>query len=276
MDRMFALYGTMMHATLEKYANPDEGDLVERRLGFRVGNTWVHGQADLYEPASKTISDYKITSVESALYSDHYEHICQLNVLRYIFRLHGYKVEKTRNIYIYRNWARRDVNREGYPQEIIQEIEVPVWSDEEVMAYIKGRVETHDAASQLPDDDLPHCTPKERWERPTHWRVFKLDPKTGERQSRAKLRTENQSEVETFIDKTLDLEYEAAVEKNSALKTERAKKTPEQMLAGLSKYETVKYPGRAVKCAFCDSANFCSQRLAELEIISNQTEEDEE
>lgn len=268
-SRFFALYGTMMHATLEKYAKP--GDLVEMRLGINVNGVWVHGQADLYEPDTFTLSDYKVTSTESAMYSDHYEHVCQLNVLKYIFELHGYTVNRLRNIYLYRNWTRRDIGRDKYPEEQIQDLEVPIWTREEVVAYLNGRVWTHMSAKSMPDDDLPYCSPKERWERPAVWKVFKVDPKTGRPQTRAKHRCDTKEQADGYIGLATVEELQSLHEKNNA--KVRAKKTDEELLASVSSYVKLELPGRPVKCSFCDSSQFCSQRLSELE---NYEEEEDE
>jgi hypothetical protein len=41
------------------------------------------------------------------------------------------------------------------------------------MTYIRDRVRVHQTAECLQDDDIPICTPEERWHAPDKWAVVK-------------------------------------------------------------------------------------------------------
>jgi len=243
--------GHVIHAILEKY--PEDGAIAEERLGaeVKVGNkiVYLHGQADVYQPKSGRLDDYKLTSAMSMLYGDKVEHEAQLNLLAWIWRKNGRAVSSLRNIYLFRDWRAAEV-KEGsnYPTEQVKVVEVAVWSDERCEAYAKERSTAHWRAANTKDDDLPKCTDDERWVRPPLHKVIKLDPKTGEPQKVSKFRSEQLGEAQSWIkDNNPD-------EKG---------RTFEYIIRTI--------PGKAVRCEFCEIRDFCSQHLAERAL---STEED--
>jgi hypothetical protein len=62
--------------------------------------------------------------------------------------------------------------REGdYPAPVIIK-NIPIWNDNEIEQFIKGRVLAHQAASKLPDNQLPFCMADDQWRQPTKWAVM--------------------------------------------------------------------------------------------------------
>jgi hypothetical protein len=59
--------------------------------------------------------------------------------------------------------------------------DVPLADKDEVREYILERIALHKEAMELPDDQLPPCTPEERWANPTTWAVYKNSNKTAYR-----------------------------------------------------------------------------------------------
>ena len=70
-------------------------------------------------------------------------------------------------------------NSSDYPKAPVQIVDIPVWKDEDVEAYIKERVKLHKKSKLLSDigDELPLCTDEERWKKPTKYAVMKKGAK---------------------------------------------------------------------------------------------------
>ena len=98
----------------------------------------------------------------------------QLNLYGLMFQEAGFPVEKLQVVAILRDWSKFGGQRsQNYPEKQVQVVDIPLWAHEKAMAYIKGRVALHKAAEALPDDEIPICTPEERWHKEDAWKVYK-------------------------------------------------------------------------------------------------------
>ena len=98
----------------------------------------------------------------------------QLNLYGFMFREAGFTVDKLQVVAILRDWSKFGGQRsQNYPKKQVVTVPIPLWAREKAMAYTKGRVALHKAAENLSDDDIPICTPDERWHEPDKWAVVK-------------------------------------------------------------------------------------------------------
>lgn len=162
-DRLWALYGSLAHQILEGYQG--EGHHVETEAIAEVGGLRVSGHLDLLVFPDGTIQDYKFTSawtVAAAKKEGKVEWERQLNVYRFLLQqdtsLSFAAVRRLQIVAMLRDYGPRHAQEGLKPVEII---DVPLWDDEQVDAYIKERVKLHQAAfgKEIP----PKCTPEERW-----------------------------------------------------------------------------------------------------------------
>lgn len=225
-DGLWKLLGEAVHYVLEKGSHAQT--IVEARLKIKVGDIVVSCKPDLYAIDDKAIDDYKVTSAYSFLLGDKPEWEQQLNINAAIYREHGFPVERMRIYAILRDWSRsKSLSDSDYPKIPFQTVDIPCWPHEDAKAFIVGRVAAHEAAKELPDDQLPPCTDKERWMRPTTYAVMKEGRK-------------------------------AAVRVFDTLK--QAEKMMESMD---SKHSIVERKGEAVRCnGYCNAAPFCHQIAA--------------
>ena len=174
-DRIWMLLGSAIHYVLEQAEDKeDDTEIIEKRLIAKVGEDWeVSGQADRFVTHG-LLQDYKFTSVWAAINGPKEEWIQQINMLAYLHRAAGYEVNKGQIITIYRDWSKKRAQREPtYPQVGVEAHKIPLWPNEEVEEFILSRIKAHKDAEELPDDELPLCTDKERWQKPTTWAVKK-------------------------------------------------------------------------------------------------------
>lgn len=167
-DRIWALLGSAVHHILERAE--DEHAMVEERLFAEVEGWTISGQYDRYLPGSKTIQDWKVTTVYKAQ-SDPGDWERQLNVLAWLARKNGMEVEKLQICAIMRDWAKsRSLNDGSYPAANVMVIDIPIWPDAVAEEYIRERVQLHQDAR---DGNAKPCTDEERWYTGDSWAVKK-------------------------------------------------------------------------------------------------------
>lgn len=180
-DRLFALYGQVIHGVLERTNDFDA--FHEERLYIDVDGWTVTGQTDLYKRKDNgeyVLRDYKFTSVFTSG-KDKPEWQAQVNIYAHLWRKHGFRVDRAQIVLIFRDWRKREAERNpSYPPPI-ELIDVPLWSDRDVAQFVLERVRLHRDAETLPDDALPLCSPEERWERGASYAVMKPNRKTAVR-----------------------------------------------------------------------------------------------
>ena len=175
-DRLWSLYGKAVHKVLEMASC---GQIrTEERLAIEVNGWSLSGQVDVYDPKRELIRDYKFVGVGSTFDGAKDEWINQLNVYAHIWRCNGYEVNQLEVACLYRDWIKTKALTDSRYPPPIQIFEIPLWRADEAESYVLERLDLHQIAEQLPDDQLPPCTPEERWERPTYWRLMKKGRKT--------------------------------------------------------------------------------------------------
>jgi hypothetical protein len=177
-DRVWTMLGTANHYVLEQIAkrNP-ERYVCEERFYMDVDGLKLGGQIDLYDKQEQVLYDYKVSSVYKAMSDDRFEWTAQAAVNRLLLEHNGYPVKRAAIILVMKDWRMRDSKiKADYPKCPVAEIKLDAWKPEETFAYIKSRITLHQKAKDLSDDEIPTCTPEERWEKPT---VYAVLPKKG-------------------------------------------------------------------------------------------------
>jgi predicted transglutaminase-like cysteine proteinase len=183
-DMVWALFGTAVHSVLEQ-SSSSKNIINEERL-YANHNGWiVSGALDRQEIKNDTVSiiDYKVTSVWSVIYGKP-EWEKQLNCYSWLFRknnTHNHlKIGSLKICAILRDWNRRDAERkESYPQAPIVFVDIPIWDENSIDAYISERVSLHQEAQVNYDlnSDLPLCSDQEMWKKDDAWAVKKKGQK---------------------------------------------------------------------------------------------------
>ena len=220
-ERLWAVLGSIGHKIIERH-EPDRG-FSEERLYLDIGGWKVGAKPDLWhEP--HTIQDYKYTTIWSYIFGLKDEWIQQLNMYAPFYRESGFEVKQLDIVAIFRDHQiskqKMDPN---YPCQV-EVMKVPLWRDEEQVAFLYKRTNAHQMAEGFEDDKLPLCTPEERWERPTVYAVKKIGNK------RSTKNFESEEEAVKFLKEKGD------------------------------KFEMETRVGESVRCnSYCNVKNFCSQ-----------------
>lgn len=227
-ERIWAMVGTAVHLVAQ-FAEGEQ-DLVETYMEQEVDGVKVSGTADLYEHNTRTLTDFKNTSVWSIVYKSRMaEWSQQVNIYSWLLHKQGFNAEKLQIIAFLRDWQVTKAEHDSsYPQSNVVVIPIEKWEYHEVEDFIRMRVRVMESAAPVEDDDLPFCTDEERWKDETVYAVMKSG-----RKSAVKLH------------------------KNAMI----AKKHTEDL--GPNHYVQER-PGVARRCArYCMAAPFCNQKKME-------------
>jgi hypothetical protein len=175
-EKVWTMMGTANHYVLEQIAlkNP-ERYITERRYYLNVDGVKLGGQIDLFDRETETLWDYKVSSVYKAMSDDKLEWTKQANVNKLLCEHNGIHPKKLAVLLVMKDWRRKDSEfKANYPKCAIAEITLPIWQEVETLAYIKSRINLHNAAKMINnEDEIPVCTEEERWAKPTTWAVLK-------------------------------------------------------------------------------------------------------
>jgi len=226
-EKIWALFGTMVHQVLE--AGEGEHQFSEIYMEQEVDGVRISGTSDLYDTESKTISDWKVTSVYSVLYGSRTEEWTQqLNIYAWLMRREGYAVDAIEVVAILRDWSKSKARFDKeYPDSQVVRVPLELWADEDADYFVRSRVRELEAHKESPDNSLPACSDEYRWKKPTKYAAMKVG-----RKSAVKLH-----------DNILDAEKHAA-----------------SLPGGYVEHR----PSVATRCQdYCAAAQFCNQYQAE-------------
>ena len=175
-EKVWTMMGTANHYVLEQIAlRNSERYVTEQRFYLDIDGVKLGGQIDLFDRETETLWDYKVSSVYKAMSDDKLEWTKQANVNKLLCEHNGFHPKKLAILLVMKDWKRKEAEfKADYPKCAIQEIPIPIWREEETLAYIKSRINLHNAAKLIEEDDaIPVCTEEERWAKPTTWAVLK-------------------------------------------------------------------------------------------------------
>jgi hypothetical protein len=201
-DLFFMVSGTVFHELME--GGEGEQEISEARLEatFTLEDGTVvelSGGFDLYNAETKTVTDYKnskVFSVQRAQAGDDVKWRDQLRIYWLLLNKSGFETERGVIVASMTDFSKMAVLRDAsYPKTPIATITYSFTSDDypEAMERVTGKLEDIHRWLDASDDDIPPCTPEERWERDEKWAVMKEG-----RKSAVKL-FDNQTGAESYI-----------------------------------------------------------------------------
>lgn len=177
-DSIWALWGTTTHKLLEKEY---EGTFTEEKFEETVGAYKVTGRVDCYDMANETLYDYKTTSAWKVVFQNFEDWYMQGMIYSWLLSLKGLKVKKCKFVAILRDWSESEsLKKDDYPKSPVYTYEFDV-SDADLKSveeFIRAKVECVEKNKEVADDDIPDCSPDERWAEKTKYAVMKEGRKT--------------------------------------------------------------------------------------------------
>lgn len=179
-DMAWAIFGTAMHKVLEE-AQESDTQLKENKITVEMPNGYtLSGIFDLYDDATGTVTDYKSATVWKVIFGDWADYREQLADYAWMLRQIGFNARRGEIVAILKDHSKAKARTErDYPKYPFH-VEGWDFSDEELEACGEGLGEKFveiERCEKLPDDELPVCTPEQRWAKPDQWAVMKTGNK---------------------------------------------------------------------------------------------------
>jgi hypothetical protein len=177
-DQIWPLWGTAVHALLEAEG---ENEFTECDLNLPTSKgITITGRVDNYNMETGIITDYKTASVWKVIMGDFEDWRMQGLIYAWLIYQSGFRIERCRFIAILKDHSKSKAKFESsYPQSPVHIYEFPIKRQDldEAEAYINERLSNYLKYKDVPDDDIPLCTDKERWASATSYAVRKPNVK---------------------------------------------------------------------------------------------------
>lgn len=169
-DRLWSLLGQIGHGLVERAA---QNDIVEKRYFGLIDGVKVSAQVDCLELARERLTDWKFTKAWSWLFKakeGFEEWHAQMNMQLELLRQNGIDAKELKICGIFGDWTEYQAQgKPDYPQKPVLLLDIPIWPREKTVEFMRERITLHRQAKV----ELPECSPKERWEKPTVYAVMK-------------------------------------------------------------------------------------------------------
>lgn len=196
-DMIWLLFGTAVHSILEKYHDEEGHELKEERLKVDFKDMVLTGKFDLYDSKEKVVIDYKTCSSWKVIFEDYKDWKRQLLIYAWMLREYGFDCNKGRVVAILKDQskskAKFDLSYPQYPVKVIN-FTFKEKDFEDIEDWIVNRLTLIKLSEDLPDDELPICTPDERFNSGDKYAVMQKGKK------RASRVFDNQAEADEYIE----------------------------------------------------------------------------
>lgn len=177
-DNMFASFiGTGVHAYAEHCLrmSPEPYEL-ERTVMDKIEDRIITGTFDIMTKDNE-IYDIKTCKTWKLIFDPEMEEWHeQQNIYRYLLHLRGIEVPAMYIQAVFLDWIESKALRDkGYPQQPDPVFQLTLWPHEKTAEFLVNKINLMKSYENTPDDDLPECTPKERFEDPLVFACFKSD-----------------------------------------------------------------------------------------------------
>lgn len=178
-DRLWAVLGSAVHKVLESaQIGPEQHQ--EQWLCVPIdvdGKTYsMSGIPDLYDEATGTVTDWKVTSVWQVMFGDYEKWRNQTLAYCWMLRQKGQDAHKGQIVAMLRDHQQRKARTEkDYPKHpvVVKEWEFTDDDFAEIGDLIAKWFLEAALQEKLPDDELEPCSPESRWHKPDKWAVMK-------------------------------------------------------------------------------------------------------
>lgn len=201
-DNLWAILGSAIHKVLEE-SSETESQIKENWISVPVFERngieyTISGIFDLYDGDTKTVTDWKSTSLWKIKFANFDDWHDQLLLYGWMLRQIGFEVEHGEIVAMIRDHNKREARRDPeYPQHPVVKLSWDFSDDDMeragriIMDWFKAVV----VAEGVPDELLKPCTPEQRWAKPEKWAVKKG------KQKRALRVLGSEDEAQSYIDR---------------------------------------------------------------------------
>lgn len=177
-DMVWMLFGSAVHKIAESHDTSGESEK-DYRLVFENGLA-LRGRVDYYNNTEQAVEDYKTCSVWKVIYQDFEDWRKQGVMYALLLAASGKKVVKLRFHALLKDWKAGDyrlalLQNKFYPEHAMWtwEYELQPNDFDEIVKFAGDKLKEVEKALLLTDDELPVCSPSERWNDGDKYAVMK-------------------------------------------------------------------------------------------------------
>lgn len=172
MDNVWMVRGTALHYVNSLAAI--KGAFIEERFIVTIDGIQISMQSDYVYPIEGldrkyAILDHKDCTHHMFSHGLKPEHERQLNGYIYGWSTRGIDIAAAHIVMWFKDWSYTDAvikKTYNYPPQPIIAVDVPIWQPSDILAWMRERIQLHQEAVELSDDELPACTLEDRWAKP--------------------------------------------------------------------------------------------------------------
>ncbi len=179
-DMIWLIFGSAVHQILEN-GKETGTQLKENKLVVEVNDYKLSGIFDLYDDSTGTVTDYKTATCWKVIFNDWEDYKKQTLAYCWMLRKIGFNAHRGEIVAVLKDWSKaKTISDTNYPKLPVYKIswEFTEKDFEEIEEYILNKFAEIKECELLPDNELPLCSPKDRWEKPTIYAVMKKGRKT--------------------------------------------------------------------------------------------------
>lgn len=175
-EMVWLIFGTVAHSILEQ-AQETDTQLKENKIAVEMPNGYtLSGIFDLYDDATGTVTDYKTASTWKVVFGDWADYREQLLAYAWMLRQIGFDAKRGEIVALLKDHSKTKARTErNYPSDPVERVQFD-FSDAELAEFgerIAAKFREIERCEALADDDLPLCSPEERWHKGDKWAVVK-------------------------------------------------------------------------------------------------------
>ena len=177
-DSVWVVWGTAVHALME---SQKDDNFHEERFKVRVENSWITGQVDSYDMQNHVIYDWKTASIWKVQFKDFTDWKKQGLTYAWLMKQSGFEVSRCVFVALLKDHSKTKAKTDKeYPQSPVFTYQFDVTEADlaETEARIKDKIRQIEQAQEASDDEIPPCSPEERWADADKWAVMKNGRKT--------------------------------------------------------------------------------------------------
>lgn len=183
-DMIWMIFGSSVHKIIEQ-AQETINQIKETKMVIDLPNGYrLSGIQDLYDDATGTVTDWKTASVNKVLYNDWNDYRKQTLIYCWMLRQIGFNARRGEIVAMLKDHSKtKSLQGGNYPKQSVYKIAWDFTEQEfsDIEKWIYERFDEIKRCEQLPDDELPTCTPEERWHKEDTYAVMKKGRKTAVR-----------------------------------------------------------------------------------------------
>jgi hypothetical protein len=180
-EHFWAIWGTTAHKVLE-----DEGadEFTEEFMSCELDGFIITGRIDNYNMRTGVITDWKNGSVWKIIKQDFDDWRKQGLIYAWLLKKNGFDVKTCQFIDIIRDHRKSEAkHKSGYPKTplYVYKFDVTPEGLTKIETFLREKIAEYKQHREMADDDIPPCTAKERWDKPSKYAVKKEGRKTAVR-----------------------------------------------------------------------------------------------